>query len=94
MKRTYEFMLILKSDFPVDDTKKRDALIAKLTKGATVKNIVTWGKKQLAYPIKKQNDGIYLIITLEAESLKSGDVENEAKLGTDVLRFMLLQKEG
>jgi ribosomal protein S6 len=45
MKRTYEFMLILKSDFPVDDTKKRDALIAKLTKGATVKNIVTWGKK-------------------------------------------------
>jgi ribosomal protein S6 len=43
---------------------------------------------------RNKNDGIYLIITLEAESLKSGDVENEAKLGTDVLRFMLLQKEG
>ena len=94
MKRTYELMVIVKSDFPVEDTKKRDELLGKLVKGATFKEITVLGKKELAYPIKKQNDGIYIVATLEGSSIKTGDLETESKLGTDIIRFQLIVKEG
>lgn len=94
MKRTYELMVIAKSDFPVEDTKKVDELITRLVKGATIKDITVLGKKQLAYPIKKQSEGIYILVSLEGSSLNTGDLETESKLGTDIIRFMLIQKEG
>jgi len=94
MKRTYELMVIVKSDFPVEDTKKRDELLAKLVKGGTFKEITVLGKKALAYPIKKQNEGIYIVATLEGSSIKTGDLETESKLGTDIIRYQLIQKEG
>lgn len=100
MKRTYELTLVLRTDFPVDDTKKRDELLAKLTKGAAISNCTVLGKKKLAYTIKKkvsaggrQEYGIFLQITLEAESMRSSDIEKEVKLGTEVLRYLLIVKE-
>ncbi len=94
MKRTYELMVIVKSDFPVEDTKKRDELLLKLVKGATLKEVTVLGKKELAYPIKKHKEGIYILATLAGSALKTGDLETESKLGTDIIRFMLLEKEG
>ncbi len=94
MKRTYELMVIVKSDFPVEDTKKRDELLATLVKGATFKEITLLGKKALAYPIKKQTEGIYIVATLEGSSIRTRDLETEVKLGTDIIRYQLIQKEG
>jgi len=94
MIRTYELMLVVRPDFPMDDTKKRDSLIEKLVKGAKIKDITVLGKKHLAYPIRKQEEGIYLLIHIEGDSIKTGDVQKEAKLGTDVIRFLLLEREG
>ena len=93
MIRTYELMLVTRPDFPVEDTKKRDDLIGKLVKGATIKDVTVLGKKHLAYPIRKQTDGIYLLIHVQGDSIKTGEVEKEAKLGTDVIRFLLLERE-
>lgn len=86
-------MLVVRPDFPVEDTKKRDDLIQKLIKGATIKDVTVLGKKHLAYPIRKQTDGIYILIHIIGDSIKTGNVEKEAKLGTDVIRFLLLERE-
>jgi len=93
MIRTYELMLVVRPDFPVEDTKKRDALIEKIVKGGTIKDVTVLGKKQLAYPIRKQSEGIYLLIHITGDSIKTGDVQKEAKLGTDIIRFLLLERE-
>jgi len=93
MIRTYELMLVVRPDFPVDDTKKRDELIGKIVKGATIKDVTVLGKKHLAYPIRKQTEGIYLLIHVKGDSLKIGDIQKEAKFGADVIRFLLTQKE-
>ena len=64
MIRTYELMLVVRPDFPVDDTKKRDDLIAKIMKDAQIKDVTVLGKKHLAYPIRKQTEGIFILIHL------------------------------
>lgn len=94
MTRTYELMVVVRPDFPVDDTKKRDDLIQKLVKGATIKDVTVLGKKHLSYPIRKQTDGIYVLAHVEGDSIQVRDVQKEAQLGTDVIRFLLTQKEG
>ncbi len=86
-------MLVVRSDFPVDDTKKRDDLIQKLVKGAKILDVTVLGKKHLAYPIRKQTDGIFILIHMSGDSIKTGTIEKEAKLGTDVIRFLLLERE-
>jgi len=94
MIRTYELMVIAKSDFPTGDVKKARELVEKLVKGATIQEVTVLGKKALAYPIKKQSEGVYILATLKGESLRSSQLQEETKLGTDIIRFQLISKEG
>lgn len=87
-------MVIAKSDFPVEDTKKLEGMLSGVVKGGTIKDVIVLGKKALAYPIKKQTEGVYIVATIEGTSVKASDIQKESKLGTDIIRFQLIQKEG
>jgi ribosomal protein S6 len=93
MKRTYELTLIVKSDFPADVPSKRELLVESLLGGAAkVTEVTLVGKRQLAYPIEKQKEAIYLMAKLTG-LVKVNEIENAMKLRTDVLRFLLIAKE-
>lgn len=93
MMRTYELMVVAKSDFPVDDDTRRQTLVGALIgDGVSVGNISVIGKKRLAYEIKKQTEGVYLLATLTAQGVKSADIQKRANMNADVLRFLLVVK--
>jgi len=50
-----------------------------------------WGKRRLAYPIMKQDDGYYAIFNLSAEGGALDEVERGFRLSDDVLRHKLLR---
>lgn len=92
--RTYELMLILTHGFDADSEKKREEVVKKLLGDkVAIPEITSWGKKELAYPIKKQTEGVYLLATVEADGLLVGEVEKQARLIPDVLRYLLTVKE-
>lgn len=94
MKRAYELMVVLRPDFDGENTKKREEIVKKLLGGNIVlKELASLGKKQLAYPIKKQLEGFYLLAQVEAEALKLGEIDKRAKLDDVVLRYLLTLKE-
>ncbi|MBI5620372.1 30S ribosomal protein S6 [Candidatus Gottesmanbacteria bacterium] len=90
--QTYELMLIVRPDVEVSD-KKAEELVAKLVGnvGAVVSGVSVWGKKKLAYPIKKHLEGTYVLATVTG-TVKSGDLEKEIRMGEDIVRFMLTVK--
>lgn len=92
--RQYEFMLVFRPDFDTKDVKKRDSVIEKLLGQSPVKikDVTDMGKKRLAYPIKKQEEGIYVLVILTGEAVKVGDIEKQARLQTDVIRYLLIAK--
>ena len=59
----YETIIILNSNLEEEATK---SVITKVTdliaNHGTVESTEEWGKKKLAYPIKKQNEGYYVLI--------------------------------
>lgn len=89
---TYELMFIVRPDLEVTEKKAQELVKKLLDKtGGVVKAVAVWGKRQLAYPIKKVSEGTYILATAEG-TIKSPDLEKEARMDTDIVRFMLIVK--
>lgn len=86
-------MLVLVPTFDPNDEKKVGDLVKTLVGMATIQSVTMLGKKRLAYPIRKLTEGVYVQVELEANQVKTADVERQTQLGTDVLRFLLTVKE-
>ena len=93
MNVSYEFMVLVASATDMTSDKTQMDLVQKLVGGTvTVSSVTNLGKKQLAYPIKKQDEATYLVASLTGMPLKMSDIESKAKLMDDVIRFMLTVK--
>jgi len=98
MTRVYELMLVLRPDFlpaqagGVEEKQVRD-LVEKLIADRKIKELTIMGKKRLAYPIKKQTEGVYVVATIAGKAMDICAFEKQITLGTDVLRFLLTVKE-
>ena len=93
--RKYEIMYILKAD--IDDAN-RNELIGKLNDiltvdGGTIDNVNEWGLRDLAYEIKKQAKGYYVVVDA---TVSDPNVVEEfgrvAKINTNVLRHLVIAK--
>jgi small subunit ribosomal protein S6 len=91
MTRDYELMLVFRPDMDITE-KTAPALVEKFA-GEEIKvtSVSVLGKKPLAYPIKKQTEGIYVLAAVNG-SILVRDIEKRVQLGTEVLRFLLTAK--
>ena len=89
-KRFYETTFILDSILEDD---KVDAIVSKytnfLTKNASeIVKTEKWGRKKLAYPIKKRQTGHYVTIEFTSESDLIAKLERAYHLDDNILRFL------
>ena len=61
--------------------------------GGTITNVDDWGKKKLAYEIRKMNEAYYSFIRFEAETSAPAQVEENVRLMEQVLRFLCISQE-
>ncbi len=93
--RKYETILIANADLRDDE---QTALIARYSgiitgqKGILVKGDC-WGKRKLAYVIKKQTRGIYVLYEYAGRSAVVNELERNLKIDDRVLKFMTILKE-
>ena len=52
-----------------------------------------WGKRRLAYPIRKQRDGQYVFVYASMPPALCADLERQFRFTEEVLRFMITQAE-
>lgn len=58
------------------------------TLGAEVTKVDNWGKRRLAYDIRKQREGTYAIFEVSAEPSVMKEFERQVRLNENVLRFV------
>lgn len=51
-----------------------------------------WGKRKLAYPIKKYNEGNYILTKFEMGSATVKSIESSLKLADDILRYLVIRE--
>jgi small subunit ribosomal protein S6 len=61
--------------------------------GGAIANVDRWGKRRLAYPIQKKNEGYYFILQLEMPSTANVEIERELRLNEHILRFLITSVE-
>jgi small subunit ribosomal protein S6 len=52
-----------------------------------------WGKKELAYPIKKKNDGYYFLLAVKLPKKTPAELDTKLKLEEGLLRYLLVKKD-
>ena len=61
--------------------------------GTSVKKREYWGLRSLAYRIKKNRKGHYMLLGLDAKPAFITEMERQLRLNEDVLRFMTVRTE-
>ncbi len=91
----YETGFILAPTLSEDETTQflqQMAAIIPQKKGRMVKQDV-WGKRKLAYVIKKFSDGLYVFFTYEGPGDVSAELERRFKQSDAVIRFLTVKKD-
>ncbi len=88
--RTYEVVFIA---VPTISTEELDAFIGLMqsvieTRSGKVLKVDNWGKKSLAYKIKKFRDGFYVVLTIEADGPTIAELERRFRVTDHVIRFL------
>src|SRR5438876_11498205 len=97
MARRYETVYIF--DPALEEpaiNEKLEKFHAQLTRDGkgTVANVAHWGKRTLAYPIKKKDSGAYVVAQFEAAAELLPEYERAVKLDEGVRRFLVVVAGG
>ena len=91
--RQYELMIILDPDVEERTVKTSiDRFLTVVTKdGGQIDNIDIWGRRRLAYDIKKKSEGIYAVVNFTAEPATAKELDRQLGLNESVMRTKLLR---
>ena len=93
--RQYEMMVIL--DPEIDERTVAPSLDKYLTvisnDNGTVDKVDIWGRRRLAFPIKKKADGIYAVINFTSESATAKELERQLGINEAILRTKLIRPD-
>ena len=93
--RHYETLFIINPDISDEET---DALVEKYTgilsdRGAFVGKVDKWGRRRLAYEVKKFNKGFYVLFDYGASPEAVAEMERNFKIDDNVIRFLTVKKD-
>lgn len=91
--RVYEVLFIVAPNTEEGDIA---TLVTQLSdvitnQGAEVKKVDRMGRRRLAYPIGKFNDGHYVVLTVEGTGSEIAEVERRMRVNDSVIRYITIR---
>ena len=90
MTKLYECTFIMRQDIPSQDVHKiADKFVGIITAtGGELKKKEYWGLRTLAYPIKKNKKGHYVMLVVSATDTAIKDFERNCKIDEDIIKYV------
>ena len=94
--RLYEVVYIFDATLDEDSVNKKLEKFHPLVveKSGEVVAVDHWGTRQMAYPVKKQNTGYYVVAQVRAETDGLPEFERVLRLDAELLRYLIVLNEG
>jgi small subunit ribosomal protein S6 len=91
----YESVFIARQDLGATQvaTLAKDLSEVVANNGGEVVRVDNWGLKNLAYRIKKNRKGYYVILNLNAESKAVNELERVMRFNEDIIRYLTVKVE-
>ena len=91
----YEMAVVLRPDLDEESKAAESQKVLDLITrfGGTIEKIDDWGKRRLAYEIKKVNEGFFSFISFDAEPSVPAELESRMRIMENVLRYLIIRKD-
>ncbi len=93
--RAYEIMYIINSELDEEQTtavmEKFKGIIEK--NGGELVKLDKWGKRRLAYEIKRKRDGFYVLMIVNGPPEVVHELDRVFKITDEVIKHMILREE-
>ena len=91
----YEHIIIVRQDVPAAQvetlTEELSGIITE--NGGSVEKVEQWGLRSLAYRIKKNRKGHYVLMNIDAPSAAVQELERIERINEDIIRIMTIRVE-
>jgi small subunit ribosomal protein S6 len=93
--RDYELVLIVSPDLSSEKQKEQLEKVKKIITGlkGEVKKTEEWGKKQLAYPIRKNEMGYYFLWKVQLPEKSLEELNQKLRIEERLLRYLIVKVE-
>lgn len=90
----YEVAVLYHPDLEID-LEKASKRVEKIftDNGGKITNTDNWGKRKLAYPIKKNEHAVYVFYTVEMPGEGVAKVESTLNITDEVIRFLITRPD-
>ena len=61
--------------------------------GGTVVKVDEWGRRHLAYEVKHQNEGYYVVIEFEADPSQITELDRIIKIHEEIIRHIIVKQD-
>jgi small subunit ribosomal protein S6 len=90
----YELVVIITpqvTDEEVPDAVERLVRRPVESQGGVCQEVNVWGRRKLAYPVKKHQEGNYVLTNLELDPTKAKELEQSLLISEEVIRHLLVR---
>ncbi len=91
--RIYEIMFIVRPEVPEEELDKLiaqfDGLVT--STGGKVQKAEKWGRRRLAYEVKRCKEGQYILFTIECDPPTVKEFERRLKVADPVVKFLTIR---
>ena len=92
--KPYELLLIITPDHDENEAEAlTDQIKGIIENGGTLLKLDPWGKKRLAYPIRKRSEGYYVLYIFESAPSFVAELNQSLHVIETILRYMIVQYE-
>lgn len=92
-KRTYEVMFIVDPDVGDTDVTRLGENLQQIVRdqGGEITRNENLGRRQLAYPINRKNDGIYMLFEIDGTGREIAELERRMRVNDQVIRYITVR---
>ena len=90
---SYELVLIVSPEVVDEEMPEFITKLSELVNkvGGSVDEINQWGRRKLAYPIKRSTEGNYLLTKVQMKPAMTKELEANLRLSGKILRHLLIR---
>ncbi|MCX6085415.1 MAG: 30S ribosomal protein S6 [Caldiserica bacterium] len=92
--REFELMFIVDGTMPEEEaTAVATTVQSFISSKGTILKADPWGRRRMAYPINKKQDGYYWVIAFECEPVEVDALKQQLRVNESVIRWMVTRPE-
>jgi small subunit ribosomal protein S6 len=91
----YELVVVMDPEIPEEDVQSAiDRVTGAITsRGGEIEDIQPWGRRKLAYSIRRHMEGNYILTNIKLDPARAHELESSFMISEEILRHLLIRKD-